>query len=249
MEVHPLIRSLPVLLTALLGALLVSLPPQAGAALPGAPTSGTPGEVVTGASDTVLTPYGPLGKWMLDEGGQPARWLGYQLEDRALREPVNLLLIDQAARTPQEAAARLLAAMSAAGYPARGGHSVGYRALIGAVTYPQQPAGKDEAFSDGAWWRANNHGRLFGPAPLPGGGYLWTGAFSREKFTLISAMHHPYDSFRAARDNLTARLDAGGPFKRSATLSMDNALDTPSLTTDDHDGQAVVLIAARAPGF
>jgi hypothetical protein len=231
---------------ALLGAALSSVLRPAGATLPGAPTSG---EVVTSASDSVPTPYGPIGKWMLDADNQPARWLGYQVDDHALREPVNVLLIDQVARTPQEAAARLTAAMSAAGYPARSGYSVGYRALVGGLSYAQQPTGKGEAFSDGAWWRANNHGRLFGPAPLPGGGYLWTGAFSREKFTLISAMHHPYDSFRVARDNLASRLDAGGTFKRSGTMNMDNALNTPTLTTDDHDGQAVVLIASRAPGF
>ncbi|WP_293914656.1 hypothetical protein [Deinococcus sp.] len=244
---RPLIWPVPLLLSALLGALLTSLLPHAGAAVPGAPSP--PAEVIISASDMASTPYGLLGKWMLDEGGQPARWLGYQLEDRALREPVNVVLIDQAATTPQEATTRLLAAMSAAGYPARSGYSVGYRAVIGTQTYFQQPTGKDEAFSDGAWWRANNHGRLFGPAPLPGGGYLWTGAFSRERFTLISAMHHPYDSFRAARDNLVARLDAGGIFRRSAMFSMDNALNTPTLTTDDHDAQAVVLIAPRAPGF
>ena len=201
--------------------------------------------MITSAADAVSTPYGLIGKWMIDPGGQPARWLNYQLNDHALREPINLILLDRVARTPQEAALRLNAAMKAAGYPARSGHSTGYKGLIGAQFYAQQPGGQGEAFSDGAWWRSNNHGRIFGPAPLSGGGYLWTAALSREDFEVISAMHHPYDSFKAARDDLAARLNAAGPFQLSGAVNLDNALNTPTLTTDDHDGQAVVLVAQK----
>lgn len=201
-------------------------------------------EVVTSSADVMNTSYGPIGKWMIDPDGQPARWLGYQLDDHALREPINVVLLDPLARTPQEAAARLSAAMSAAGYPARSGHSTGYQGLIGMQLYGQQPGGSGEAFSDGAWWRSNNHGRIFGPAVVEGG-YLWTGAFSREDFEVISALHHPYDSFKVARDDVSTRLTAAGTFKRLGTLNLDNALNTPTLTTDDHDGRAVVLVAQK----
>ncbi|WP_161881294.1 hypothetical protein [Deinococcus alpinitundrae] len=225
-----------------LGAALLStsaLPPTRAANL--APISG---EVVTASTDAMNTSYGAIGKWMIDPDGQPARWLGYQLDDHALREPINLMLLDPLARTPQEAAARLSAAMSAAGYKARSGHSTGYKGLIGTQLYGQQPAGSGEAFSDGAWWRSNNHGRVFGPAVVEGG-YLWTGAFSREDFEVISSMHHPYDSFKVARDDVSAKLTAAGTFKRIGTLDLENALSTPTLTTDDHDGRAVVLVAQK----
>ena len=225
-----------------LGAALLSvsaLPPIRAATL--APISA---EVVTTSTDAVNTTYGPIGKWMIDPDGQPARWLGYQLGDHALREPINLVLLDPLARTPQEAAARLKEAMRAAGYQARSGHSTGYQGLIGTQLYGQQPAGSGEAFSDGAWWRSNNHGRVFGPAVVEGG-YLWTGAFSREDFEVISSMHHPYNSFKVARDDVSARLTATGTFKRIGTLNLDNALNTPTLTTDDHDGRAVVLVAQK----
>ncbi|AWN22006.1 hypothetical protein DKM44_01115 [Deinococcus irradiatisoli] len=215
--------------------------------VPGQASNVTPtsGEVVTSAQDSTDTPYGPIGKWMVDADGQPAHWLDYQLGDRALREPINVVLIDRLARTPQEALSRLLSATKAAGYPARTGHSTGYQGLIGAQLYAQQPGGSGEAFSDDAWWRSNNHGRLFGPAPLDGGGFVWTGALSREDFEVISVMHHPYASFKAARDDFGDRMSAAGNFKRLGTLDLGNALNTPSLTTDDHDGKAVVLMAAK----
>lgn len=203
------------------------------------------GEVTTSSSDAVNTSYGVIGKWMVDPDGQPARWLGYQLDDHSLREPVNIVLVDRAARTPQEAASRLLSAMQAAGYGPKGGHSAGYKGWISDQMYGQQPGGKDEAFSDGAWWRSNNHGRVFGPAPMEGGGYIWTAAFSREDFEVISSIHHSYNSFKAARENLSAKLSAAGTFKRLGTLNLDNALNTPTLTTDDHDGNAVVLVAEK----
>ena len=225
-----------------MGAALVSVsafPPIRAATV--APISA---EVVTTSADTASTIYGPIGKWMIAPDGQPARWLGYQLGNRALREPINLVLLDPLARTPQEAAARLREAMSAAGYQARSGHSTGYQCLIGTQLYNQQPSGSGQAFSDGAWWRSNNHGRVFGPAVVEGG-YLWTGAFSREDFEVISAMHHPYASFKVARDDVSAKLTAAGTFKRLSTLSLDNALSTPTLTTDDHDGQALVLVAQK----
>ncbi|TSA83815.1 hypothetical protein FNU79_11310 [Deinococcus detaillensis] len=202
-------------------------------------------EVTTSSADAVNTTYGFIGKWMIDPDGQPARWLGYQLDDHNLREPVNVILVDKVAKTPQEAASRLVSAMQAAGYGPKGGHSVGYKGLILGQLYGQQPGGKDEAFSDGAWWQSNNHGRVFGPAPIDSGGYLWTAAFSREDFELISSMHHPYNSFKVARDDLSAKLSAAGTFKRLDTLKLDNALNTPTLTTDDHDGGAAVLVADK----
>ena len=193
--------------------------------------------------DMVDTAYGAVGKWMIAPDNKVASFQGYKVGDRSLREPVNIVLLDKLARTPQEAAARLLSAMNAAGYPARSGHAgSSYRAMIGAQFYPAQPTGNTEAFSDGAWWRSNNRGWLFGPAPVAGG-YLWTGSFCREDYQVISAIHQAYNSFAAARDDLAARLTTAGTFKQATTLNLENALNTPTLTTDDHDGQAALLVA------
>ncbi|WP_420594825.1 hypothetical protein [Deinococcus sp.] len=200
-------------------------------------------------SDSTLTAYGPIGKWLIAPDGQPANWQGDEVAERALREPINVVLIDHLSHTPQEAQTRLDEAMKAAGYPARSGHGPddisGYSGLIGDEFYPQQPADPDEAFSDSAWWRANNHGRFFGPAPLSGGGYLWIGAFGREDFEVISAMHHPYNSFAVAREDISARLDEEGTFKSAGAVFLDNTLNTSSLTTDDHDGTAALLITGK----
>ncbi len=226
-------------MSAALGGLCAFPPSQAGN------VTSLSAEIVTSAQDGAETPYGVVGKWMIDAGGEPARWLDYRIGNRALREPINVVLIDRLARTPQEAATRLLTAMKVAGYPARNGHSTGYQGLIGAQLYAQQPSGKGEAFSNDPWWRSNNHGRFFGPGLLEGGGFVWTGALSREDFEVISVMRHPYSSFRVARDDLSARLSAAGTFKRLGTLDLDNALNTPTLTTDDHDGKAAVLMAVK----
>ena len=193
--------------------------------------------------DSVNTAYGLIGKWMIAPDSQIARFQGYEVGERALREPINIVLLDKVARTPQEAVARLISAMKAAGYPARNGRpGSSYKSMIGAQLYPAQPTDSKEAFSDGAWWRSNNRGWLFGPAPVAGG-YLWTGSFCREDYQVISAIHQAYQSFETARDDLATRLTAAGTFRQLTTLNLENALNTPTLTTDDHDGQAALLVA------
>lgn len=157
---------------------------------------------------------------------------------------MNVVLLDRAARTPGEASARLLSAMKAAGYGPRGGHSTGYFGEVGGQLYPMLPSGAGEAFSDGPFWLPNNHGRIFGPVPVPGG-YAWTGAFSREGVRLLPQPGHPYRSFQVARENLADRLNAGGPFKLAGYVEMGSRLDTVEETTGDHDGQAVLLVAGE----
>ncbi|ADV67813.1 hypothetical protein [Deinococcus maricopensis] len=209
------------------------------------PNNATPrtAEVLPAATDT--SPVGEgvtVSRWMLDPKGQPASWLNTTLAGRGLREPINIILIDERAATPEEAAARLLDAATRAGYGPKGGHSTGYSGVINGERYAQQPAGNGEAFSDAPWWGSNNHGRVFGPARTARG-FVWIASFSREDFALFARMHHPYNSFRVARDDFARRMTDTSDFKAAGSVDLGNALNTPTLTTDDHDGQAVLLVA------
>lgn len=180
------------------------------------------------------------GQWMLDPQGEVACWLGAQVAGRGLREPINVILHDRQSRTPDAATALLFASVRAAGYGPRGLHSSGYQGRIGARVYAQQPEAKDVAFSDGPWWRSNNHARIFGPGPHEDG-FVWTTSLSREDFVLLAALHHPYRSFRQAREDFCDCMTARTPFKETRRVTLDNLLNTPALMTGDHDGLAVVL--------
>lgn len=191
---------------------------------------------------------GEVGRWMITPDLVPATWLGEKLGGRVLREPINVILVDHAARSPEEATDRLLSAMNAAGYPARGGHSSGYWGEVNGRLYPMLPRGAKEAFSDAPYLIPNNHGRIFGPVALaPGQGYAFTGAFSLEGVRLLPSPGHPYRSFQVARENLADQLNAKSLYKRAGYVEMNSRLDTPDQTTGDHDGRAVLLVAGENP--
>jgi hypothetical protein len=186
-----------------------------------------------------------IGKWMIAGDGSIAHWLGEIYEGKRLREPINVIVVDAAATSPDHAKERLIAAAIAAGYPVRFGHSTGYRALIGSELHPQLPAGRDDAFSNGIFELSNNHGRMFGPHKA-GDVYVATGAFSREEVRPFRWPEHGYASFQRARDDFAHQLDRATAFKLSGFAALDNALTSdPGVTTGDHDGRAVVLRAGR----
>lgn len=137
-------------LAALSAALLAACAPSATTA----PAAPLPDPTTYRPADTAVSVpgLGEVGRWMITKDLVPATWLGEKLGGRTLREPVNVLLIDRAARTPQEAAARLLTAMTAAGYVPRGGHSNGYWGEVGGRPSPMLPAGPGEAFSTRPFW-------------------------------------------------------------------------------------------------
>jgi hypothetical protein len=186
-----------------------------------------------------------IGKWMLGPDGTPAHWLGELYRGKTLREPINVVIIDDAARDAADATSRVLAASQAAGYPVRMGHSTGYRASIGERIYAQLPRGRDDAFSDEPFEFSNNHGRVFGPHEV-GGAYLFVAAFSRETVDPFRSPGHRYGSFNRARDDFTQSLDRATPFKVTGFVGLDNAVvGDPDVTTGDHDGIAVLVRAAR----
>lgn len=182
-----------------------------------------------------------LYKWMLAPDLVAAHWLGAKVGGRELVEPLNVVLIDRRAATPEEARAALAEAMTVAGFPGRFGHSGGYFAFVDGALRPQLPAEPNHAFSDQPFELPNNHGRVFGPVPFDGG-YLFVAAFSREGIAPLAKVKHDYVSFNRARDTVADRLDARSGFKRRGFAALDNALvDDPVHTTGDHDGLAVRL--------
>jgi hypothetical protein len=186
-----------------------------------------------------------VGKWMMTAQGVPSDWLGEIYQGKNLREPINVIIIDEGASSADEATSRLLAAAANAGYPIRFGHSTGYQGAIGGQLYRQLPQGRDDAFSNDIFEVSNNHGRIFGPHPF-GQGYLFIGAFSREEVDPFRDPPHRYGSFNRARDDFTQNLERRTAFKVSGFSNLGNALiDDPKLTTGDHDGMAVVVRAGR----
>jgi hypothetical protein len=193
-------------------------------------------------ADAATVPGLPsIGKWMLTGQGAPSDWLGEVYRGKNLREPINVIIVDEGASSAEDAKARLVAAAARAGYPVRFGHSAGYQGLIDGRLHAQLPAGRDDAFSNDVFEVSNNHGRIFGPHAF-GQAYVFTGAFSREEVDPLRYPPHRYGSFNRARDDFTQRLDSLTAYKVSGFAPLGNALiDDPKLTTGDHDGMAVVV--------
>jgi hypothetical protein len=110
---------------------------------------------------------------MLTAQGVPSDWLGEVYEGKNLREPINVVILDGGASSPEDAKSRLLLASTLAGYPIRFGHSTGYQGYIGGQYHAQLPHGRDDAFSNDIFEVSNNHGRVFGPH-LMGQTYVFT---------------------------------------------------------------------------
>jgi hypothetical protein len=194
-------------------------------------------------SADVIKPDGlpPIGKWMIAPDLQPAHWLGEIYENKKLREPINVVIVDAYSRTPQEARAALLQAATQSGFPSREGHSGGYWAWIGDRLHPQFPDTPAHAFSDEPYELNNNHGRFFGPYRY-NDAFIFVGAVSREKVAPLSMPRHQYVSFNRGRDTFAEAMDLHSVFHRIAFVNVDNALiDRHDLGTGDHDGMAVVL--------
>ena len=196
-------------------------------------------------AEDVVRPAGlpEIGKWMLDPDGTPAHWLGEIVHGKALREPINVIILDTRPGSAEDARARLRAAAALAGYPVRLGHSSGYHGSIARQLYSQVSASEGHAFSDEPFVVDNNHGRIFGPYESPEG-FLFIGAFSRESVRPFSNPKHQYVSFNRARDDFSERLDQRTEFKRVRFIDLKNALVAdPEVTTGDHDGMAIFLQA------
>lgn len=195
------------------------------------------------ADDETPTAYGDIGKWMLDASGDIADYGGLPYEGKTVLEAINVVIVDPTSRSSLEATWRLNAAMRRAGFPPRLIHSTGFRGLIDGERYRQQPRGLLVGYSDDFFLLPNNHGRIFGPDPVEtASGYVWSGSFSTEEFVFYQGLpRHGYVSSNEARDALAAQLVASGRATSGGMVSLDNAYNTDTTTTGDHDGFAVVV--------
>jgi hypothetical protein len=194
-------------------------------------------------ADTAQTPYGDIGKWMLRSGNEIANWGGVKYRCKTIYEPINVVVVDPTSTTVQESTQRLNAVMAAAGFPAVALHSTGFAGTVDGITYTQQPAAGGQAFSDAFFLLPNNHGRVFGPAPGPGGtGYVWTASFSRERIGFYHLVpRHVYVSFDRAREAVRDGLVRAGAIDLGL-VDLDNEYSSPASTTGDHDGFAEVIV-------
>ena len=182
-----------------------------------------------------------IGRWLLTGREVPANWLGQKFKGKTMREPINVILVDEVAATPDAAVQYLLESCEAIGYLSRPGHSSDYRGQIGNVIYPQLPQEENHAFSNAMYIFPNNHGRIFGPHFFAGR-YYFAGALSRESINLFSEVRHVYASFEMAKQDFAARMQAGGRYSVAGAVAMENVfLPSESMTTGDHDGTAVLL--------
>ena len=180
---------------------------------------------------------------MIAPDSAPAHWLHEIYHGKHLREPINIIIVDSIANSPADARDRLLRALKTAGFPPRLGHSNGYTGMIGGAAQPQLSDSTSGTFSNEPFEFNNDHGRIFGPVAYRGA-YIWTGAFSREKITPFAEVRHEYVSFNNARDAFSVRMDERTFYHRTRFVALGNALlaDT-AVTTGDHDGIAVLLLA------
>ncbi len=195
-------------------------------------------------ADAVSTAYGDIGTWMLKANGQIADWGGKRLGGKKLLETVNVIIVDPHSTTGAQANRGLNNAMLRSRFPAQPLHSTGFRGTIDGVTYGQKPKGPLLAYSNNFFLFRNDHGRFFGPDPIQtDAGFVWSGAFSTERVGFSGLLPgHVYVSSNAARDALATALISGGQAAYGGLVPLQNAYNTPSTTTGDHDGFAVVLV-------
>ena len=185
-----------------------------------------------------------VGKWMIDEKGDIAHWLGELYEGKPFREPINVILVDAGADNEKDAVKRLVAASTEAGYPIRRGHSIGYQASICGTLHSELPTGKSGAFSNAPFELDNNHGRVFGPCKF-GDSFVFVASFSRENVDPFGTPKHRYSSFNRSRDDFAHRMNETTAFKLSNFIDLKNSGLNMTWTTGDHDGLAAVLHVPR----
>lgn len=186
-----------------------------------------------------------LGKWMLAENKEVANWLGQTYQGKKLQEPINIIIIDEVAKSSTEAVTYLQDSCEKAEYLSRDGHSSDYMGDIGGRLYSQIPAEKNHAFSTAPYILPNNHGRFFGPHRY-NSKYYFIGAFSREGINIFSKIKHTYISFEAAKEDFVARMNERTDYKVLGKYDMRNAIrNHEAFTTGDHNGTGIVLVRRR----
>jgi hypothetical protein len=182
----------------------------------------------------------PIGKWLEKKNGEPANWLGAKFKCKELIEPINIIIVDPYAQSREEAIAKLKKACALFGYKEKIGHSSGYCAVIDSIRINQFNGKK--ALSNRSFYRTNNHGRIMGPEYFDGK-YIFVGAFSRESFRLFTKSHHAFRSFLIARNDFCQKLCKSPAYRLMGCYNLSNNINTPLITTGDHDGEAMLICA------
>lgn len=220
---------------------------------------------------TVKTPYGDLGKWMINKKGQVADWVGLPgggnaaYGTKTVQEPINTIFVVKA-DSAKKAQKTLNKALKEADFGPSNWSSIGYQGILGADTYKQYPrgglfgqntgliglvTGLGPAYRDAPYNKPNTHLRTFGGA-LNGGNYIFTASVSTEDLTKVDGKTtHSLvtDGFNGGRAKLlTAMLAIGG--KDLGKVVMENAIPDadPTYTTGGADGLAQVIGIGVTPG-
>jgi hypothetical protein len=225
---------------------VVAAPPTGDSYATAPPSPGDTTPVTLPGGQTI-----DVGKYMLESDGSVSNYGGQTYGGKTMVEPVNVIIVDPTSTTPEQATAKLNRDMTLGGFPPQAIHSGGFMGLIGMKSYGQKPALPLLAYSDNLFILPNDHGRIFGPAPLSttGSGYVWTGTFSSETLGVSEngIPGHVYVSDDAARAALVAKLIASGQVQSVSYVPLNNAINpsdpaTAGYTTGDHDGYAVVIV-------
>lgn len=206
---------------------------------------------------TIATPYGELGKWMINKNGDVADWVGLAYNGKTMQEGINTIFVVQAA-TERKAEKLLNKSLKQAGFGASCCSSIGYQGIVKTETYQQYPRGGifgqgvgligklfgiGPAYRDAPFNKPNTHLRTFGGAADGKGNFVFTASVSKETLVKVDGkVTHAYESFDTAR---TALLDAmlGKGATNLGKVEMGNKIpaDDPTYTTGDADGLAQII--------
>lgn len=190
-----------------------------------------PGDVFRG-----MEQVGDPGLWVL-RGRTRADVDGLRVQGRALREPVNVVLIDLFAKTPQDALLRATAALDAVGLKPSDRYTHGYQAYLNGTFQPEVPAG--QAFARGVGSAREERLRLFGPWKS-GDGYVFLAGIAAQN---VTRQGRTFSDFMVTREATADALNSRTVFKKKGYVDLLSKVDTPRETTADHDGCAVILVA------
>ena len=190
-----------------------------------------PGDVFRG-----MEQVGDPGLWVL-RGRTRADVDGLKVEGRSLREPVNVVLIDLFAKTPQDALLRATAALDAVGLKPSDRYTHGYQAYLSGTFQPEVPAG--QVFARGIGSAREERLRLFGPWKS-GDGYVFLAGIAAQN---VTGQGRTFSDFMVTREATADALSSRTAFKKKGYVDLLSKVDTARETTADHDGCAVVLVA------
>jgi len=185
-----------------------------------------------------------IGKWLTRPDGEPANWMGKKYQNKELREPINIVIVDEHSTSREQAIAKLMNECKRHGYKEKMGHSSGYFGEIDSTLFPEIPNQKKKAFANKTFIKTNNHGRIMGPDYYDGK-YVFVASFSRESFKLLDRVHHIFRSFTIARNDFCNKLTKGNTYKVVGQYYLGNEINSKEMTTGDHDGEAILLFADK----